>query len=100
MLLEFAWAMQFLKESKAPPSAIYQLLNCTDAPARTKHALEKALLTKTFKIYFFDNSDGKTVVKDISALDAGSDDPAVSEWGGLTSFGSRASEIVAQNVPL
>jgi hypothetical protein len=63
-------------------------------------ALEKALKEKTFKTYYFDRKEGKTNVKDISSLDASSDDPAIAEWGGLSTFGSRAAEIVAKNIPL
>ena len=100
MLLEFAWAMQFLKNNRAAASAVHELLKVENASDRINSALYMALNEKTFKAYYFDRIDGKTNVKDISTLDANSDDPAIAEWGGLSSFASRAAEIVAKNIPL
>lgn len=34
--------------------------------------------------------------QDISDLDAGSDDPAISEWGGISQFAGKAAEILSK----
>jgi len=59
-------------------------------------ALVKGILhDKTINTHYFQNTDFKVIVKDISGLDAGSEDLAVSEWGGLSSFSSKASDIIS-----
>ena len=56
--------------------------------------------TKTIKTYFFQrDSNGKVSTKDISSLDVDDDDTIVSEWGGLSSFASKASEVVSKYAP-
>ena len=56
--------------------------------------------TKTIRTYFFQrNSDGKVSTKDISSLDVDDDDTIISEWGGLSSFASKASEVVSKYAP-
>lgn len=40
-------------------------------------------------------ADGRVVFKDISSLDVFDDNDDVAEWGGLSSFAGRASEIVS-----
>ena len=42
-----------------------------------------------------DKGEGVTSI-DISSLDVSSDDADVSEWGGLSQFSGRTSEIVSQ----
>jgi hypothetical protein len=55
------------------------------------------ILGKSFKIYYFENTaDNKTVVKDISKLDINDKNADENEWGGITSFSSRASDIIAK----
>jgi hypothetical protein len=34
-------------------------------------------------------------MKDITSLDAGSDDEAVSEWGGLSQFAGKVTDLVS-----
>ena len=56
------------------------------------------LETKQLNTYYFDRVNNAVSVKDISSLDAGSEDIAISEWGGLSSFASKASDIVSKSV--
>ena len=39
---------------------------------------------------------GKVHSLDITSLDAGDDNPDISEWGGISQFAGRVSEIVAK----
>ena len=97
ILLEFAWAFNFLKESKAGDSALLDLFELKKSDENGM--LVKGILQdKTIRTYFFENKDYKVNVKDISSLDAGNEDLAVSEWGGLSSFASKAGDIVSNVV--
>jgi AAA15 family ATPase/GTPase len=97
VLLEFAWAFNLLKKTKAKDNALFELFNVKKTPTYSR--LFKDLLeTKQLNTYYFDRVNNAVLVKDISSLDAGSEDIAVSEWGGLSSFASKASDIVSKSV--
>ena len=55
--------------------------------------------TTLLSAWYADSSSSGYTVAWVS-LDAGDNDPAIAEWGGLSSFASKASEIVSQNIPL
>jgi energy-coupling factor transporter ATP-binding protein EcfA2 len=94
VLLEFAWAFNILKTSNAGDNALLELFELKQNDSN--HHLVKGILQgKTINTYYFDNKDFKVNVKDISSLDAGNEDLAVAEWGGLSSFASKASDIVS-----
>lgn len=96
VLLEFAWAFNLLKDSKAGGNdALYELFDIKRT-APTKRLLDNILAEKTINTYYFsrDNNENRVISKDISSLDAGSDDTAVAEWGGLSQFSSKATDII------
>jgi|SRR6185312_12997546 len=93
-LLEFAWTFNTLKKEKTGFKHFYELFEIKNKSVSLSRTF-KEFLNKKVNTYFFDNVKDKVTVKDISTLDAGSDDKAVSEWGGLSSFSSKASEIVS-----
>ena len=99
VFLEFAWAFQFIKQSEN--SNYKQLMELFDfksgPPSLT--LMFKNMMKKNIASYYFDREKKKVVVKNISSLDAGSEDPSIAEWGGLSSFSSKASEIVLKSVP-
>jgi energy-coupling factor transporter ATP-binding protein EcfA2 len=98
VLLEFAWALTLLKENKADFKALLALFDLKNT-APIKEMFKNILDNKSINTYYFDRgSDNKVTVKDISSLDAGSEDAAVSEWGGLSSFISKASDIISKIV--
>ncbi|WP_448529521.1 AAA family ATPase [Raineya sp.] len=98
MILEFAWAFQMIKntpkDNKSKNNAIIRLFDFT----KNTHTqqLFKNIESKELKTFFFEHTPNGVVSKDISSLDAYSDDIAIAEWGNLTSFSSKASEIVAE----
>ena len=56
----------------------------------------EGIFDKSINTYYFANKgDGVTSV-DISTLDVTSDDTDVSEWGGLSQFSGKTSNIVSQ----
>ena len=46
----------------------------------------REMLTKKINTYYFDRKNDAVSVTNVSTLDAGSENTAVSEWGGLSSF--------------
>ncbi len=94
VLLEFAWAFNILKEAKATGKELSALFNLPNATS-LKEMLGQQLHSKTINTYYFDRKDGQVSVRDISSLDASSEEEAVAEWGGLSSFSAKATEIVS-----
>ncbi|OIQ64480.1 hypothetical protein GALL_539690 [mine drainage metagenome] len=94
VLLEFAWAFNILKDAKADSSAFAELFDLGNIDDYSS-IFNNALINKKINTYYFDRQDDKVAVKDISSLDAGSEDLAVSEWGGLSSFSAKANDIVS-----
>lgn len=96
VLLEFAWAFQLLKESDANDKSLYDLFNLKKS-APLIRLFEGLLKSKNIKTYSFDRNSNKEVhVKNISSLDAGSDDKSIAEWGGLSSFIAKATDLISK----
>ena len=95
LLLEAVWVIRFLQTENPDIKYLYQLFNLE--PSLSMTVLFKNILkNKIFSTYYFDQQKDGVYVKDISSLDPGDLDSAIAEWGGLTSFSSRASEVVSQ----
>ena len=93
-VLELVWAIQYLVKASAEPG---QLLKVLDLRSNYfSKPLAEMALGKTFKTYYFSRQDKNVHVKDISALDAEDPDEAVSDFGGLTAFSTRASDVVSE----
>ena len=94
VLLEFAWAFNFLKRADAGDGALLALFGLQEED-ENKALVQDILNDKTIRTYFFENKNYKVRVKDISSLDPGNEDLAVADWGGLSSFASKAADIVS-----
>jgi predicted ATPase len=97
VLLEAVWAIRFLQQENPDVKYLYQLFNLEPSSLMTD-LFENILKNKTFATYYFDQQKDGVYVKNISSLDPGNLDDAIADWGGLTSFSSRASEVVSQAV--
>jgi predicted ATPase len=97
VLLELAWALKYVKEYKGTPDDLFELFSLPKSASLQK-VFKTVIQEKSFNTYYFNLEQGGAVVKDISSLDAGSEDKAVSNWGGLSEFGSKASDIVSKLV--
>ena len=93
-ILELVWAIQLIAKSKDAPTRLRQLLDLK-ANAFSLDLTKSILDAKTYKTYYFSRRDGVVEVKDISTLDAEDMDKEVSDWGGLTAFSTKASEVVS-----
>lgn len=98
MFLEFAWAFNFLQSLKMAHfnEALAEILSMN----KWEMGMTDKVSMKTIKTYFFRRKqDGRVTSRDISSLDVDDDDTIVSEWGGLSSFASKASEVVSKYAP-
>jgi len=97
LLLEFAWAFGMLKKMKEAElrKAMCELFS-VDSHA-SEGNLFKKMGDKVIKTYYLSSKDEDGVVSsDISSLDVESDTDFVADWGGLSSFAGRASEVVGK----
>ena len=93
-VLELIWAIQYLVKADAEP---IQLLKVLDLGSNYfSKPLAETIFKKTFKTYYFSRQDKIVNVKDISTLDAEDPDEAVSDFGGLTAFSTKTSEVVSE----
>ena len=95
--LEFVWAFNNLKTlpEKKFKTALCEMFGIkTDT---TAFQLFHQLKNKTIRTYYSGKkeTDGVTFI-DISTLDAFDPDKNIAEWGGLTSFAGKSSEIVSK----
>lgn len=97
VLLDFVWAFNLIKENKGSMQDILELFDIKSANFADTIG---DVLSKKINTYYFRHSTEGVDVKDISSLDAFSDDKDIAEWGGISSFSSTASEIVARLVSM
>lgn len=95
VLLEFAWAFNLLKKAKAKDEALLELFGLRRTVA-TKRFFENILSKKIINTFYFSRENNKVISKDITTLDPGSEDNSVSEWGGLSYFATKATDIVSK----
>ena len=93
-VLELVWAIQYLVKAKAEPGKLLKVLDLRSN--YFSKPLVEVVLGKTFKTYYFSRQDKNVQVKDISTLDAEDPDEAVSDFGGLTAFSTKTSEVVSE----
>lgn len=97
VFLEFAWAFNLLKQSKSKDDTLFKLFDIKKTAA-TSRLFKGILSKKKIKTFYFDRVNDRVKTMDISMLDAGSEDEAIANWGGLTDFATRAGEIVSNIV--
>lgn len=96
IFLDFAWAMRELSYLNPPllEKALCKLFNISP-DSKIKDVFDGISHKKINAYYFSPTPEGVTTVN-ISSLDVMSDNPIISEWGGISTFASRASEIVSE----
>lgn len=97
VLLEFAWAFNNIKNCNASKEQkekmLMQLLDVEQfeaIPQMMDGVFEKSICT-----YYFANNNGGVETMDISHLDVMSDNSDMADWGGLSQFSEKASQIVS-----
>ena len=95
--LDFAWTFNSIKKNddQTVKKALGELFRMQKNT--TVLNLFDEIKERTIKTYYSakSNADG-VVFTDISSLDACDDNLDISEWGGLSSFAGRASEVVSK----
>jgi len=97
VFLEFAWAFNLLKSNeKNRYKALREVFEFPNN-SPVKDMLD-GLFNKTIKTYYFrrNENNGKVVSQDISTLDVTADNNIIAEWGGLSEFSSRVSNVVSK----
>lgn len=97
VLLEAIWAIRTLKDNGSDTQYLCQLFDLKPSPY-INNLFKSMLDEKIFLTYYFDQQDNGVNVRNISSLDPFDEDTATADWGGLTRFSSRASEVVSQAV--
>lgn len=95
VFLEFAWAFNNLKKAGASNDVLFELFDIAKT-APTKRLFAGILSNKVINTFYFERINDKVVTKNISDLDAGSEDDATAEWGGLSSFSSKTTDLIAK----
>ncbi len=96
--LDFAWTFNCIK--KNDDNTVKKALNeLFGFESNTAGDLFDNIKKKSIKTFFSakSNADGVEFT-DISSLDACNDNSDISEWGGLSSFAGRASEVVSKYI--
>lgn len=97
VFLEFAWAFNLLKESRRNQyAALYEMFGISESSPVSN--MLNGLFRKQIQTYYFKRSDknGKVMSYDISSLDVNNADSVVSEWGGLSAFSTKVSDVVSR----
>jgi hypothetical protein len=95
VVLELCWVVSNLKQLKASSDALFDLFSLSKSPS-IRTIFNEVLTNTIFKTFFFNRTSSGVIVKDISTLDPSHIELDEAEWGGLTSFSSRASDIVSK----
>lgn len=95
-LLEFAWVYESLGNlpSEQLKNALCELFDI-EKGSNTARIFE-GLQGKVSKAYFFSSNEEGVESTDISSLDVGDENPMIAEWGGLSTFSGKASEVVSK----
>lgn len=98
IFLEFVWAFNNLQKLSANEFKIAMCDMFSIGSETTAANLFDCLKGKTIRTYYssLNAYDRGAVFSDISTLDAFSENQDVSEWGGLSSFAGKSSDIVSR----
>ena len=97
VMLEFVWALENLRQLQTSlfKQAMCELFSIKENT--TVASLFDRLEEKEVRAFYFSQKGHKGVIStDITSLDLFSDNIDISEWGGLSSFSGKASEIVSK----
>ena len=93
VVLDLVWALRQIQECRGTETDVRDLFELK--PNSTTKQIAERALTKDYSVFFFERDK---VAQDISSLDPGSEDEAISNWGDLNGFAGRAADVVARVV--
>ena len=74
--------------------ALFELFEV--APTSNVSNIIKGVIGKDIRTYYFSHTKEGVKTSDISTLDVASEEIDEAEWGGLSQFASKASEVVSK----
>lgn len=95
VLLELVWVINNIKSLGGNADDLFALFKIKKLPT-IREIFQDTIDKKVFKTWYFEREKDGVHIRDISTLDVGSDDPNISNWGGLSEFASRATEVVSK----
>jgi len=95
LLLEAAWAIRTLQENKGTPEALFELFDLPDSSGM-RDVFNAVLFDKAVRSFYFEPGEKGVTTRDISSLDPFSEDDSIADWGGITQFSSRASDVISR----
>jgi energy-coupling factor transporter ATP-binding protein EcfA2 len=93
-VLDLVWALRVLTAKKAAPEWLLKIFGLNKTPKNLEIA--SSMAKADIKVHYLDREAEES--KDISQLDVDSEDAAELQWGGLTEFASKTSDVVADFV--
>ena len=94
LLLEAAWAIRTLQEHNGTPEALFELFDLPNSPGM-RDVFSAVLSDKAVRSFYFEPGQQGVTTRDISSLDPFSEDESIADWGGITQFSSRASNVIS-----
>lgn len=96
IVLTAVWALQRLAATQAPYQLVCDAFSVPVGSRTSLRPVAEAALNKSFATYVlaYEVGASTTTALDISSLDPGADDDAVSGWGGLAGFSSQFGDAV------
>lgn len=99
VFMEFAWAFYSLADSEKRREALCEMFEVRESANLKKMLYDVA--NKEVRTYFFRHDAGQKVIStDISGLDVLDEDESIAEWGGISRFASRVTDVVSKYISL
>jgi AAA domain, putative AbiEii toxin, Type IV TA system len=98
-VLDVVWALRELKSTKhkLAVDTLKKIFRIRRLDPPIRDLLESAV-GKSCHTYLYERRGKKVHIRDISSLDPGSDDKAISGWGGLSGFSGDVAELVGDAI--
>ena len=93
VVLDLIWTLRQIQECGGTEADVRKLFELKSNP--TTFQIANNALLKDYFVYFFERGES---AQDISSLDPGSENEAISNWGDLNGFADRSADIVADVV--
>jgi hypothetical protein len=95
LVLTVVWMLRRLQAENAEWGSVCDGFGVEGKQRTELRKVAEAALAKDYRTHLLSfGSDGKVQSKDVSSLDAGSDDADIAGWGGLTGFASSFGDAV------
>lgn len=92
LLLDIVWGIRNIKKQENLFLKMFSLKKNQTTSEFANNIMENV----HFKAFYFNPQNSHVQIEDISELDPGHENENIAEWGGLTKFSTRISDIVAE----